>query len=218
MDSKEEKTLSVAEADEQLKAAKEDRAKAQAAEQQAEADAKRQREEFKQINSEQSFLAEMGRSGISWNIEPEELRQLIGLVCVLRSSEDGRQLQALDKTTGEDIGVRKALELLAVKHHQTLVKDNTASHLLPQRADDGTYRPLSREDMKTWGQKSAFINEHGLQAYSELGAKSQRGITSDIYRMTAEDVNRMSRAQRSDLVKKYGSEIYSQILSRRRKP
>jgi hypothetical protein len=179
--------------------------------------AKQHREEFKQRNAAQSFLAEIGRSGISWHIDPDDLRKLVDRVCVIRTSEDGKQLQALDKETGEDIGIRKALERTAIKH-QHVVKDNTASHLLPQRADDGTYRPLSRQDLTTWGQKSAFIDEHGLQAYSELGAKSQRGITSDIDRMTAEDVGRMSRAQRSDLVKKYGSEIYSQILSRRRKP
>jgi hypothetical protein len=215
--SNDEETVSVAEAEEQFKAAKAEREKAVAAVQQSEAEAKRQLDEYRETNASQEFLSQMGRTGISWNVSPDELRQLIGLVCVLRSSEDGKQLQALDKETGQDIGVRKALELLATKHHHTLVKGNTASHLLPQRADDGTYRPLSREDLKTWGQRSAFIFEHGLTAYENLGAKSTRGITTDIDRMTAHDVARMSLKQRAELVGRVGAEIYSMILSKKGK-
>ena len=178
--------------------------------------AQESRENIRQANYGQTYLAEMGRSGIRFHCEDitdfEKLVTLTG--CTLRSSADGRTLQGLD-SDGRDIGATKVFERVALKF-PFVVKDDSAAHLKP-RDPNGAFKTLSKSDFKTTQAKAAYIRsaEGGLEKWEALPLRSTLGIEQDVDKITAKDWSRMTLAQRSSLIEAHGSAIVSQVLARR---
>src|SRR5437764_8633368 len=98
MNQEEEKQLTPEETQLEIARLQQQKAEAEARRAAEEAESQRQREERRAMNYEQSWAACIGSSGILWHPEPDELEKLLSVVGVtLRSSRDGRTVQALDK-------------------------------------------------------------------------------------------------------------------------
>jgi hypothetical protein len=176
--------------------------------------ARETRESTREIHYNQQFKAEMGKSGIRFEVDDvAELAKLITHTgCTLRSSADGQIIQALD-SDGQEIPATKVFEKLALKY-PFIVKDDTAAHLRPRDAR-GAFKSLSKQDFHTTASKVEYIKTFGLDAWEKLGLRSTLGIEQDVDKITAKDWSRMTLAQRSSLIEAHGSAIVSQVLARR---
>jgi hypothetical protein len=191
------------------------KAKIQADLSEQERTAQEHRENSRKLNFGQTFLAGIGQSGIRFHADPEDLEKVFPLTgFTLRSSADGRQIQALDED-GRDVGLVRAFEKVALKY-PNFVKDDTASHLKPRDAQ-GAYKTLAKSDFKTYAAKAEYIRNEGIEKWEAMPLYSTRGIETNVDKIDAEDWKRMPSAQKSQLISEYGQDIVSQILSRRRK-
>jgi hypothetical protein len=176
-------------------------------------ESERQREERRALNFSQTWKAEIGRAGIVWFPSQEELESLIPLTgYALRSSADGRMIQALDEN-GKEIPVAKVLEKLALKY-PNMVRDGTANHLKP-RESTGEFRSLSKADFKTLAAKATFVRESGLDVWERMPLHPKKGPNNNIDEMTASDWRKLNLTQKSQIVSEYGEYAVQEILRRR---
>jgi hypothetical protein len=183
---------------------------------QDEAEKERLRESGRITNFAQTLKSEIGRSGIVFEGEQDELERLIPRTgCTLRSSADGRMIQALDEA-GKEVPISKVMEKLAVKF-PFMVKDGTADHLLPKRDSKGKFSgeaSLSKQDFKTTASKSLAIKERGLSWWESLPLHPTLGSSNDVNKLGRSDWSKLNVTQRSGLIAQYGSEIVQEIISR----
>jgi hypothetical protein len=76
-------------------------------------------------------------------------------------------------------------------------------------------RPLTRADLRTTAEKSAYISEHGLAKFEALDAKPSGPTSSNVLTMSAAAYSKLSLSQKSKIIDEYGNTAIEEILRRR---
>jgi len=116
----------------------------------------------------------------------------------------------LTDANGRRVEFGAALESLA-KDRRWLF-DGRSLHRLDRQEQRGE---ITRADLKTTAEKSAYISKFGLAAFEALKQRPSGSTSTNVLTMRAADYNRLGLREKSKLIDEYGTAAVQEILRRR---
>jgi hypothetical protein len=136
-------------------------------------------------------------------------RELVKLV----SAEPGFDVNVQNGTyhiDGKPTDLDTVLRTYAARH-ANLIERSAEQMRADREAANG---PKSKAELRTWKEKSDYIDKFGLRAYEALPLKAARNVP--ISQMTNEDYHELSWAEKSKIIDRVGERGLVEIMNRRR--
>lgn len=137
-------------------------------------------------------------------------RELVKLV----SAEPGFDVNVQNGTyhiDGKPTDLDTVLRTYATRHANMI--ERSAEQMRADR--EAANGPKSKAELKTWKEKSDFIDKHGLRAFEQLPAKAARNVP--ISQMTNEQYHALPWSEKSKIIDKVGERGLIEIMNRREK-
>jgi hypothetical protein len=168
-------------------------------------------EALRETNAAITMRAAIGKTGVKFYNEPDELRSILGVMgFTLTASNRGDSIRVLD-SAGKQVTLESALETIAIAKPY-LVDGDTARHLRP-RTEQGHYAELSRDQFSTVASKSRWISEHSLAEWEAM--PQHRAAKTPVSQITARQYSALPLSAKSKLVSELGTEGIEEIMRRR---